>query len=1144
MKDIEILEQLKRKYDAEMVSALVGAGFTKNIYPKASSWEGLLFDLVSEAYKDELEEMYNQYFHQKAGVDVQTFAECLPDFVKKIISRYGHLKVVSKYIEKKGCREALDYYVETHTPYFYKLGEGQYGLKGNSEVALTNKDLTTHQRFLKGKWQYVFTTNYDNALEFVNEVFDMGYLTIKSDYEMSRKKMARSIIKIHGSLVPVEDTMQSPFCFDNDHSRRYIISKADFDTYFQKHEAFSYLLRVALLSGSYCLLGFSGEDPNFKSWLNWVKDILDKDQSYDNNNIDRSESKENILKDGEDNIKVFLVLTGQEEIPIEKQLYYKNHHIGVIRLEDPDIRLKLRYSKNASDSTKIDSLLRYLVGNDTKMSKDQQMHQQKEDIHRLWRRIYSKLDNNETYEDDFQELKRRRTDERFLKDITWHDYIYDKLRRKADLSDTDKELLAFAVKDLGLFAKQIPSKWESYLKETPGWDLYESHQETLEGEEVLFEDSNDESVYENILRSLYHMNFESAKQILSSWQPPRDFLIAKCSLNHFFDRKDSLKELDSIILNPTSESEKYLASYIYNCIDSSFMPTYTLNDFRNQGLVGMNDSLMAIVKAIKDEKVDLQAYGTEETVIKMDGTDDNSKLVKAQEFLQLISREGFNLCYYNTSFINVADWYQVFRQIYTYLPYPCLYYSSQYNNRKVLSRIGQDFAYEEKLQDVLPDLLHRIICAVTDDTTPGQLMNGLFQIGRELFWGINENVWFEEFHKYLQEVFVKEEGRYIYSDDALRFVKNAFVCLHEEKHIRDVFSVTLDYWDKKPDEALSLIVYYLRINKIKALTEIQKSKVQAIANGAEFNLVSGLLYSLYKDGILDEEIKNNFIEKTFSDEDYLNKCDNYGLYDFCMLTAENSDNVTNLKPYILARNIWDCGIEGTVYSSSHRGSFPVVYLGDAYEWTDDEIRQIYDNLKMNLDKIKVDRLNRIPFLLGDYTDLLANMLLFADKYPHIVTEDTRKDILFKLNYARHYDSIENALYSDVPQTVSDAATELNAKFREGLYQENRRHFEIMINKCTMQKSPGITDCLVAIGVALHFCKEKVGNDKTVHESLYRLLLQYKDKDLRDLDLRVINAGHSLIEIAKFLKEVQMDDDNVNWWLNNKNLQRLNFLEYV
>ena len=92
-------------------------------------------------------------------------------------------------------------------------------------------------------------------------------------------------------------------------------------------------------------------------------------------------------------------------------------------------------------------------------------------------------------------------------------------------------------------------------------------------------------------------------------------------------------------------------------------------------------------------------------------------------------------------------------------------------------------------------------------------------------------------------------------------------------------------------------------------------------------------------------------------------------------------------------------------------------------------------------------------------------------------------------------------------------------------------------------TPGLTDCLVTISVAIHFCGDVIRNDGVLLKSLYRLLLQYKDKDLRDLDLQVIHAGHSLLVIAEFLSATELNDANIAYWLNNTNLTRLNFLEF-
>lgn len=112
-----------------------------------------------------------------------------------------------------------------------------------------------------------------------------------------------------------------------------------------------------------------------------------------------------------------------------------------------------------------------------------------------------------------------------------------------------------------------------------------------------------------------------------------------------------------------------------------------------------------------------------------------------------------------------------------------------------------------------------------------------------------------------------------------------------------------------------------------------------------------------------------------------------------------------------------------------------------------------------------------------------------------------------------------------------------------MFEDNRHLFDVLLSKCTMMKAPGLSECLVTISVAVHFCDEKIKEDKALLSGLYRLLLQYKNKDLRDLDLQVIHAGHSLLEIAKLLASTELNDSNVDYWLNNSNLTRINYLEF-
>ena len=1138
MTETQILAQLKRKYEAEMVSALVGAGFTKNVYKRALSWSELLTDLVEEAYGREMQEMYQQYVHQRFGVEVKSYEEMKEQMVKDIIAKEGYLNVVSRYIEHKGCREAIDYYIETHNPYFYQKGTGLYGVKGDDDTVLTDKDFTVHQRFLMGKWQYVFTTNFDNALEFTNEQFDMGYLTIKEDYEMSRKKMARPIVKIHGSLVPAEQTLDMPFVFDGDHTRRYIISKEDFDTYFKRHEAFSYLLRVAMLSGSYLLLGFSGDDPNFKSWLNWVKDILDKDNGSIEN-TEKDDNGERLVEDGEDDIKVFLVLTDYDPIPEEQKLYYKNHHIGVIHLDAPEIRAQLGYTDRASTGHKIDHLLKHIIG--TAIDAAEELQEERPTTAKAWREVYSKVSGKESIADAVNELKSALGECKYVKGNTAQEYVVDELYYKKDsLTEDEKEVLPFAMQDVAMPTAAMPDGINKQMEDRAIWKEMQICEATLEGEDAEVQGDDDFTKQENVLRALYRMDFTTAKELLAKWTPGAGFEVAKASQAYFFTRQDSLKELDVVIMNTEKDSERYAASLMYNCVEGNFVATYPLNHYRNKGIVGAYDVLTYIVGEMRKKKDELNAYGTEVSYRRMDGSsEDDPDKRKAYRFLSLVSREGFNLCYGISNVINVADWYLVFKRMYTMYPYACLYYSSQYNNKKALRRIGQDFAFEASLQEELPTMLRQIFKAQACKDTPGTLLSGMLQIGSQMFWGMNEDIWFEDFYEYLITTFKEDGEQYLHSSDAKRFVCNALVCLHEKGHIHKVLTVLLSLFETMPDTVIGMLINQTRLSKIDKLDDEQITLIEKIAAGGGLANTAILLNEFYEKGLLPKEVKDTFVRSNIAKIEEVRKSDGYSLFNFCCLAEDMPDVVGQLKEVILERNIWDCGVGDQWIVEAH--PFFIMHLSKAYIWTIEETVKIYENLKVNLAKLTKKRIQD-TFFERDHRTLLQEMKRFVSIYP--VADDTiKQDIEEKLALARHFDKVEDGLYSEDPETVENATNELNAQYRKGIFEDNRHLFDVLLSKCTMMKAPGLSDCLVTISVAVHFCGEKIKEERALLDGLYRLLLQYKDKDLRDLDLQVIHAGHSLLEIARLLASTELKDANVDYWLNNSNLTRLNYLEF-
>ena len=117
-----------------------------------------------------------------------------------------------------------------------------------------------HKRLLKLHWSDIFTTNYDTLLE---QTVDMIYRENNYEIIYSQNDLPGSIkpriIKLHGSIPQVKP---------------YIISDEDYRTYPDKYSALVNTVQQAMLETRLCLLGFSGDDPNFQSWLGWLRDNM------------------------------------------------------------------------------------------------------------------------------------------------------------------------------------------------------------------------------------------------------------------------------------------------------------------------------------------------------------------------------------------------------------------------------------------------------------------------------------------------------------------------------------------------------------------------------------------------------------------------------------------------------------------------------------------------------------------------------------------------------------------------------------------------------------------------------------------------------------------------------------------------------
>lgn len=117
-----------------------------------------------------------------------------------------------------------------------------------------------HSKLLSLNWNDVFTTNYDTLLErTLNKITkSSNYKVVYSQEDLPGSVRPR-IVKLHGSIM---------------HSGNYIITEEDYRKYPVNYAPFVNTVQQSMLESRLCLIGFSGNDPNFLNWVGWLRDNM------------------------------------------------------------------------------------------------------------------------------------------------------------------------------------------------------------------------------------------------------------------------------------------------------------------------------------------------------------------------------------------------------------------------------------------------------------------------------------------------------------------------------------------------------------------------------------------------------------------------------------------------------------------------------------------------------------------------------------------------------------------------------------------------------------------------------------------------------------------------------------------------------
>lgn len=212
------LEHIRRYLNSGKSSIMIGAGFSKNAKKAPSvnvkDWNALTEDFLDRIYTKEERKNLNLRF-------------------------VSPLRIASQ-IEASYGRHELEDIIKCAVP----------------DESLTPGIL--HEELVSLPWKDIFTMNYDTLIERAAKAVGKKYEVVTTRETLYYQSSGR-IVKLHGS---------------HPNARPYIITEEDYRCYKEEYPEFVNTVRQALLETVFCLIGFSGEDPNFLEWLGWVRDIM------------------------------------------------------------------------------------------------------------------------------------------------------------------------------------------------------------------------------------------------------------------------------------------------------------------------------------------------------------------------------------------------------------------------------------------------------------------------------------------------------------------------------------------------------------------------------------------------------------------------------------------------------------------------------------------------------------------------------------------------------------------------------------------------------------------------------------------------------------------------------------------------------
>lgn len=1160
---LELLKDLVNDYKDKKLSALVGAGFSRNVSDKFLSWSDLLVDMYKEVYSNKLETYFQNYLNTHTD-ETTTISkeEILNSYVKDNIDNENLLELVSNYIIKNGYRECVDSYIETRIPRVTTDNNNKTILEVRDYKGVIEDDsFSAHLELLKcDKFLNIYTTNYDKLIEYTNKRFVNNKVfnddPITTSIQLSNQISNQNIIKIHGDL---RETSDPEFGFDNDHDLCYIIAQEDYETYSKKHEAFSYMMRMAMLSGKFCLIGFSGKDANYLAWIKWMRDVIVNDSKFKKEKIylislDKMETEEN------------------SESTKSLELFNQNYHIGVINLRDNDILSKIGLLLNNSNSEEeisygdkdiLTAFLKYLNTQSINAAESQRLPSEmvmtnanrstnlingannnvilnKETLYkRLWLKASEKKYDHEPLNEISKAIIEVKQKNRFTTIVyPQENFLIGCTINPIETID-EASLFSLAISDMGYIPDfyKVSESENNLLNNCELWQFLKIRNETTKGSNSSLDVKKDIIQNENVLRKLFNLDFTGFRSAIEEWHPKEYWKINYALMSSLYidKAKASLQLLNEYIQERDLDSQERLyAMNVANYIARQIPSPYACDEYYDKGYDGLGDLQEAILIKLKKKNEAPKILDWIGATYSFNSH--NIRMPYSMRLVQFFMNNGLNVNYYNTYFLSIKDWYQVAHLLLRYYPYPCYYYSCQYQDKDALRRIGQEFAYCRSLESINEDLLCKSLKAINNSDTPNLFIKGLLLLSARLYIVVDEKIWFPLFTRFILNPVMEKLQNVDSFEEEKENLRMGIGYLKDCKNIKTVLNILLVNFEKSPEYICSLILSNLLVDSRLRWSKKTISLLKTIISTSKPESSAELIYVLNEAKQVPSELIDllKYRLKQLSSEDYPQNP--FTLMYMFLACQDDPELHSTIMNAILQKDLWHCGLMEDGMSYSDPQYLRLNLLQDKIKWTDEEFELIRNNLDANIKKISNSqfhkrndsflRQERLQYVL-DARSFIENLAperqaLLKDSYSIVCNMIDSGG----LNY-----SIELELLSEQSADVSNAIKQVGYSIKYNGIKANVDNINLLLDRALMiQKSASKTN----LGLLAQIVKEHYPDMKKFGfvNKLLSILRVYRSVELYDRQLDLYWTYNRLYAIAHRMKDDYSENEDVDFWLTD------------